>query len=228
MSTKVCLLSGSNVGETGSLQRANRTAWTYYERLSTATPCLSPSHFQCRNGKCLNATQHCDGRNDCGDKSDEAADGADACTPQRVGWQLRLAGGKAANEGRVEVRVHGEWGAVCDDGFGLAEADVVCREAGYPNGAIEVLAGGALPAQHRTLPIMMDELYCVGNETSLVRCDHAGWKQHDCTPEEVRTGRSRAQQGVRLGSHGLSTHASSACGLPASWRALSLALARPH
>ena len=82
--------------------------------------------------------------------------------------------------------MNGIWGAVCDDGFGLPEADVVCREAGYRDGAVEVLNGGVLPAPSKPTPILVDELLCAGNETSLMACDHAGWGIHDCTPEEVR------------------------------------------
>ncbi|KAK7076826.1 DNA replication complex GINS protein PSF3 [Halocaridina rubra] len=50
--------------------------------------------------------------------------------PVRVG-QIRLAGGRGLHEGNIEIEVNGEWGFVCDDGFGFVEADLVCRSFGY-------------------------------------------------------------------------------------------------
>ena len=38
----------------------------------------------------------------------------------------------------VEINVAGSWGGLCDQGFGLAEANVVCRQFGYHLGAKKV------------------------------------------------------------------------------------------
>lgn len=44
---------------------------------------------------------------------------------------VRLVGGTATNNGRVEVCVNETWGTVCDDFWGDIDAAVICRIAGF-------------------------------------------------------------------------------------------------
>ena len=54
----------------------------------------------------------------------------------------RLTGGSGPQEGRVEVFYDDNWGTVCDDGWGMEDADVLCKELGYP-GALSALGSAA-------------------------------------------------------------------------------------
>ena len=47
--------------------------------------------------------------------------------------EVRLVDGSGPYEGRVEIKVDNgyEWGTICDDDFGLIQANAICRYLGY-------------------------------------------------------------------------------------------------
>ncbi|XP_076629433.1 uncharacterized protein LOC143345828 isoform X7 [Colletes latitarsis] len=175
-SGNICLLSDSNVGLTGSL-KPNRE-FDYYEMKERSINC--EGKFVCNNGKCINQTQVCNGKNDCNDRSDESI-----CTVENLDYEIRLAGSENKHEGRVEVKILGVWGQVCDDGFGMIDAGVICKELGFVLGALEVRPGGFYGNMDPSTRFMVDQLRCRGNETSLRECDFEGWGVHNCQPEEA-------------------------------------------
>jgi len=95
--------------------------------------------------------------------------------------RIRLVGrGAAANQGRLEVYRYGEWGTVCDDHFHNNEAQVACRQYGYPNG-LAVRSSNFGEGSGR---IWLDEVQCTGTETMLRDCRHRAWGENDCSHRE--------------------------------------------
>ena len=74
-----------------------------------------------------------------------------------------------------------EWGTVCDDFFGTAEANVVCRQLGY-SGALSVYSDAHFG--QGTGEIWMDSVDCNGAESSLSDCSFDGWGNTDCSHSE--------------------------------------------
>ena len=97
---------------------------------------------------------------------------------------LALVDGDVPWEGRVEVFQDGAWGRVCDDDWGLPDAEVACRQVGFA-GALQAVGGspfGTGPGE-----TVLDDIDCTGDEFRLVDCARrekgiAG--THDCGETE--------------------------------------------
>lgn len=151
----------------------------YYEMMSKTINCTNL--FNCPNNKCVPYSKLCDGQNDCGDRADEKH-----CSAHVLGYNIRLSGSPNKNEGRVVVTALGKTGFVCDDNFGMRDAEVVCRELGFELGALEVKGNSyyAKEMGNNTF-YLMDDVGCLGNESSLRDCDFNGWGVHNCMGQEV-------------------------------------------
>ncbi|XP_072810731.1 antigen WC1.1-like [Vicugna pacos] len=108
-----------------------------------------------------------------------ASEGSPAnCSDSR---RLRLADGGGRCAGRVEILHQGSWGTICDDGWDLADAHVVCRQLGCGQ-AVDASALARFGAGSG--PIWLDELNCTGKEPHVWRCPSRGWGRHDCRHKE--------------------------------------------
>ena len=85
--------------------------------------------------------------------------------------RLVPASGEPAHKGRVEIYHDNEWGGVCDDFWGQADAKVVCRQLGY-QGAIDVIRTLTGPAD---MNIWLDNVDCAGSEQTLIECEAERW-----------------------------------------------------
>ncbi|XP_029998159.1 deleted in malignant brain tumors 1 protein-like, partial [Sphaeramia orbicularis] len=99
-----------------------------------------------------------------------------------AGVQIRLAGpGSTRCSGRVEVFHGGTWGTVCDDGWDLNDAQVVCKQL---NCGTALRAPGSAHFGHGSGRIWLDDVACSGNESSLTECPHPGFGTEDCEHRE--------------------------------------------
>ena len=78
----------------------------------------------------------------------------------------------------MEVYHNGEWGTVCDDGWDLNDAQVVCKELGYGNATNATV--NAFYGQGSG-QIWLSDLKCVGTEWTLSNCSHSGWGEFFCS-----------------------------------------------
>ena len=84
-------------------------------------------------------------------------------------------------EGRVEVFYNNEWGTVCDDGWDLNDAQVVCRQLGF-GPAIETRGNAYYGEGYRQ--IKLSNLNCAGTEVTIDNCSHDGWGVQNCSHKE--------------------------------------------
>ncbi|KAM7170112.1 scavenger receptor cysteine-rich domain-containing protein DMBT1-like isoform 2-T2 [Macrochelys suwanniensis] len=101
--------------------------------------------------------------------------------PLGISIPLRLVNGQDGCSGRVEVRYNGSWGTVCDDAWDINDAEVVCRQFGCGQ-AIEAPMNARFGEGSGS--ILLDDMQCRGNESSLLQCSHQGWGRHNCGHRE--------------------------------------------
>ncbi|XP_067164848.1 scavenger receptor cysteine-rich type 1 protein M130-like [Apteryx mantelli] len=106
-----------------------------------------------------------------------ANDAGVTCTLFEGAAEVRLEAGGSRCAGRVEVKHQGQWGTVCDDGWDMKDAAVVCKQLGCESAlqALEYAHFG--PGSG---PIWLSDLECQGTETALSECKHDDWSKDYC------------------------------------------------
>lgn len=95
--------------------------------------------------------------------------------------EVRLVNGTSRCSGRVEVLHNQQWGTVCDDGWELTNAQVVCRELGC---GVALAAPRGAKFGKGNDPIWLDDVKCKGTEAALHDCRLKSWGEHNCNHGE--------------------------------------------
>ena len=82
------------------------------------------------------------------------------------GFKMRLSTDSLAGRfhGILEVKVGGIWGRICLHNFDDTDASVACRQLGFDGGV------AYLHIMKNDRPVLLREVTCTGNETSLDKC----------------------------------------------------------
>ena len=85
---------------------------------------------------------------------------------------VRLVNGSTPFEGRVELYYQCQWGTVNDPDWTIQDADVICRQLGYPS------AAEALPNAHfgeGSGVNILGNVICDGDESRIEDCDRGNF-----------------------------------------------------
>nr|ACT53266.1 scavenger receptor cysteine-rich protein [Azumapecten farreri] len=106
---------------------------------------------------------------------------------------VRLVGGVGPFEGRLEVFHDNQWGTVCEDGFGVTDAQVVCNVLGFPSDTPVVQGSSAFGPG--TGNVWLSRVQCNGSEPALDLCIHGQWGSSSCSHDK--------DVGIMCRNHGL-------------------------
>ncbi|XP_013393889.1 scavenger receptor cysteine-rich type 1 protein M130 [Lingula anatina] len=84
---------------------------------------------------------------------------------------VRIRDGDTQYQGRVEIYHNGEWRRVCEEGWGINDAKVVCGQLGFE----DAHAGHVNHNPRGTGAFWLSDVNCAGTEDALNNCTSGGW-----------------------------------------------------
>ena len=82
------------------------------------------------------------------------------------------------SEGIVQVQHEGKWGYICPSNWLTVNSFVLCGQLGFPS--TEKSQSYRAPLKDADTVYWLDQVKCQGWESSIVSCDHSGWRPHEC------------------------------------------------
>ena len=83
---------------------------------------------------------------------------------------------------------NGIWGGICNHGFDIDDAHVICRMLGYPSATLALTSStaaelyGIAPSGNN---FVLDDLGCSGTEASVFDCPHPGEWIENCGATDI-------------------------------------------
>ncbi|XP_029769984.1 scavenger receptor cysteine-rich type 1 protein M130-like, partial [Terrapene carolina triunguis] len=116
-----------------------------------------------------------------GESPVEKVNGKDITQDIAGAEELRLVDGGSPCAGRVEVKHQDQWGTVCDDGWDMADAGVVCKHLGCGDA---VSAPGSAHFGAGSGKIWLVNVACRGTESALWHCGNVRREVFSCSHGE--------------------------------------------
>lgn len=99
---------------------------------------------------------------------------------------IRLLGGRSEHEGRLQIQIDGKWGTVCDYGWNVINAALVCHQLGLAlNPNDWRLERSEIPGAGSSEEIILSHVQCTEHDTDITKCrsEKQGEFQNSCTHE---------------------------------------------
>lgn len=84
---------------------------------------------------------------------------------------IRLLGGNSETEGRLQLKINGQWGTVCNYGWTVQDAALVCQQLGYvlnPNDWY--IERNEIPDAGKSEPVILSNVDCQDYDLDITKC----------------------------------------------------------
>lgn len=99
---------------------------------------------------------------------------------------VRLMGGRTEHEGRLQVMIDNKWGTVCDYGWTMIDAALVCHQLGLALNPIDWrLERSEIPGAGTQEDILLSHVRCTEHDTDITKCrsERKDEFENSCTHE---------------------------------------------